>query len=565
MSTLRYRVVGRPGASALVERIRARQAPPAISVVMALLAAGWSAAVLDQRVLGATLPGPGNLAKVLPYLMPGLLLASLLVRRRSTSWLDEAVTIWVTLVLLAVLLLPSLTQGSVTPLAIPLIALSAAAARRWPVQGMFLVALFSASFGSLHAFWNFPVEKAIGLVLAALWVASLTGLLMRGSRPVRLSLGLVLLGAYLLITAVQVMLASDRSVAESGFKDGGWFMLVVLLIAYAGWDRDALQRIARGLLVVAALAGAYAVYRIIAGPALAEYQLFATTAFNFVNGKLKPGGSFGNAQDMGTWMAAIVPFCFAAILTQRGRWRRLAVVACGLCTVAAIESQTRVALVGLACGLLLVLALYEGSRSFPGLRLSTTAVATLVGVALVVGGVALTGDNSSHSFKGLLHPTSDPSFVARKYKWTQALHDLDTHPFGYGVGVASYAGETSGQSFFQAGDTTVDNGFLKIALEQGLVIMGLFAVAVLSILLALIRGALRETEPGSAGIAIGAAGTVVSFLIVMVAEDATANPRSLATWMIVGLGMAVVVGRPAQRRGAGTLSVAAEAAGRKNR
>jgi hypothetical protein len=95
--------------------------------------------------------------------------------------------------------------------------------------------------------------------------------------------------------------------------------------------------------------------------------------------------------------------------------------------------------------------------------------------------------------------------------------------------------------------------------------MGLFVVALAATLLALIRGAMREPEPRGAGIAIGAAGTMISFLVVMLAEDATANPRSLATWMIAGLGLAVVVSRPGHRPEAGTLSVAAEAAGRKNR
>jgi hypothetical protein len=551
----------------------ARPLPPPVSVVLAALAAGWSAAVLDQRLLGATLPGPGNVIKVLPYAMPALLLASILFRNDEVSWLDGATASWVVLVLLAVLLIPKIDSGSLTALAIPAVAATAVVARRWPAATLFVVALFSASFGSLQAFWNFPVEKVTALLLGALWIVSLTGRLFRGSRPVRPSLAMGLLFAYVLITAIMVPLASDRSVAELGFKDSAWFMLIVLLIAYAGWGRDTHQRIAQAILVVATLAGIYAIYRVIAGPAVQEFRLMAQTIYNFSGGKLKPGGSFGSAQSMGTWMAAVVPFAFACVLGMRGRWRILAALASALCVVAALESQLRVGLVGIVVGLLLVLVLYQCAHAFPGARIGTTVVAAVLGVSVLAAGLAISGGHPGHSYAALLHPGSDPSVKERQYKWTQALQDLDTHPFGYGVGSASFAEQVAGQTFFLAGDTNVDNGFLRVALEQGLVIMGVFAIALLAVMLALIRGSVRLPDRRDATIAIGAAGTLASFVVVMVAEDATYSLRSVATWLIVGLGMAVILRRRggsawgsgrAQRAGDGTMSVAAEAGGSSN-
>jgi hypothetical protein len=188
-----------------------------------------------------------------------------------------------------------------------------------------------------------------------------------------------------------------------------------------------------------------------------------------------------------------------------------------------------------------VLAIFQLARGFPGLHLGATLCAALVGGVLVFAGLALTGDSTSHSYRALLHPSSDPSVIAREYKWNQALRDLDTHPFGHGLGTASYAQLTSGEFFNGSGSTTVDNGFLKVALEQGLVIMTLFAAALLGSLLALIRIGVLARDRLAGGIAMGAAGTLLSFAVVMMAEDATANPRSLATWVIVGLGLAVVV------------------------
>jgi hypothetical protein len=518
--------------------------PSPVSIALAALAVAWSGAVLDNKLLGASLPGPGNLVKILPYAMPALVFALLLVRSAEFNRLDEAVAIWVTLVLLAVLLLPKVASGSLTPLAVPAIAVSALVARRWPAGSLLVVATFSASYGSLQAYWNFPVEKATALVLAGLWVASLAGLLFRGSRAVRPSLAMAVFGTYLLITALQVPLAANRHVAGLGFKDGAWFMLTVLLIAYAGWDRATHERIARAIVAVAAAAGLYALYRVVRGPSFPEYKQMAGTIFNFANGKLKPGGSFGSAQNMGTWMSAVVPFTFASILTFRGGWRLVAAGATALCVFAAIESQMRAGLVGIVIGLVVVLVLYQTSRGVPSRsRLGTTLVAAFVGIALITAGLTLTSGPSTHSYRALLNPTADPSFKARQYKWTQALRDLDTHPFGYGVGTASFAGQTAGGLYFQAGDTNVDNGFLKIALEQGLVIMGVLVIGLLAIQLALIRGSVRQRDRVSAGIVFGAAGTLASFLIVMVAEDATYSLRSMAAWLITGLGMAVVLSR----------------------
>jgi hypothetical protein len=524
----------------------ARPLPSPLSLVLAVLATGWSAAVLDQRLLGATLPGPGNLIKLLPYLMPALLAAVVLFRNDELSWLDGATISWVVLVLLAVLLIPKIDSGSLTALAIPAIAATAILVRKWPAATLFVVVLFSASYGSVQAFWQFPVEKAVGLLLGALWIVSIVGVVFRGSRRFRPSVAMTLLFAYLLITAIMVPLASDRTVAQLGFKDSAWFMLIVLLIAYAGWDGETHQRIAKAILVVATAASGYALYRVIAGPAVQEYRQMATTAFNFSGGKLKPGGSFGSGQSLGTWMSAVVPFAFACVLGLRGPWRVLAALAAGLCTVAALESQLRVGLLGIVVGLVLVLALYQAARAFPGTRIGTTVAAALLGVALIGGGLALSGGHPEHSYTALLHSGSDPSVKERQYKWNQALQDLDTHPFGYGVGSASFAEQLAGKTIFLAGDTNIDNGFLRVALEQGLLIMAVFAVALLAVMLALIRGSVRVRDRDAAAIAIGAAGTLASFVVVMMAEDATYSLRSVVTWVIVGLGMAVVLGRRPQ-------------------
>lgn len=512
-------------------------------------------ATIAHKLHGTALPGPGNATKLLPYSMPVLLLASLLVRRTRIDGLDRLTMAWTALVLVAVLLLPKLVAGSLTAWAVPGVFAVAAIAQRRPATMVTLALFFSAALGSFHAFWNFPSTKAISLCLAGLWVASLCGLLVRGSRRLRLSAALWLWTGYLLITALMVPLAPVSHVATVGFEYGPWFMLAVPLLATGGWDRETLDRISRGVLLVAVLAGGYALYRVFAGPARQELALLELTPYNFVGGKLKAAGSFSSPQDMGTWMASIVPFCFAQMLTRKDRWRLLAVVACALCAFATLKSDLRVGLIGIIAGLVLTVVLYEASGGFPGLRLRTTGFAAMLGVAVVVGALALAGNSATHSYTGLLHPTHDQSYVDRVAKWSQALDSLRTEPFGYGIGSGSLQSDSATGLFSATGDTSVDNGFLKVALEQGLVIMVLFAAALLLMLGAMIRAAIRCTDPLDARLAIGGSAVLLSYLVVMMAEDASYDPRALATWIPVGLGMAAVTAiRPAAAQPAASSS-----------
>jgi O-Antigen ligase len=540
----RRRAPDRRNRSALeVALDRAAAAPSTLTIVLAILSAAWSIATIYVRFKGGTLPGPGKVTKLVPYAMPAVLALSLLIKKdRPVSWLDQVCWVWTALVLLAVLLVPSVGRGSTTDLiAILAGGVAAAVARRWPSFALFVVALMSASYGSLDAIWNFPSSKLMALALAGLWVSLIAQVILDGSRPVRLSVGLWLFIAYLAITAIMVPLAPDRFVADYSFKNVDWYFMVVPLLAWSGWQRSTHDRMAKTLLLVALAAGGYAVFRVIVGPAHKELLQFESTPYNFTpNGKLKPGGSFATAQDMGTWMAFLVPFCFAQLLSRRDVWRVVALAAMGLCTIAAVESNTRIALVGIGAGLVLVLALYAFSPAFPGLRLGVTFAAVVLGVAAIAGALLVTGNNVSHSYSGLLHPTSDPSYIAREAKWSQALDAIRTEPFGSGVGTASQA-EQYAALFSATGDTEVDNGYLRIALEQGLVIMILFAAALAGMLVALVVTSFKRGEMPGAALTIGAAGTLLSYAVVMMAEDASADPRALGAWIPIGLGMAVVV------------------------
>ncbi len=513
-----------------------------ISVALAALSVAWSIAVFYVKFDRGTLPGPAQLISALPYLMPAVMLAALLIRPGRGNWLDQLSWLWTLLVMLAALLVPKVAEGSTaTLIALPAIAAASMVAKRWPTIALGLAVVMSCAYGTLEATWSVPVGKLLALGLAALWVSSLVGLLVSGSRPVRPSAGLLLFVAYLVITAIMVLLASNRSVANYSFKNVDWYMMIVPLLAWAGWRRDTHDRMAKLILLCAIGAGAYAILRIIIGPSHKELVAFTASQYNFdPNGKLKPGGSFASAQDMGTWMALIVPFCFAQALARRDWWRLVAALAVGVCAISAVESSTRIAFAGMLAGLVLVVVLYASSRGFSGVRIGTTAVAVVAGAAALVAALVITGNNASHSYSALLHPGKDESVVLREAKWSQALSQIRSEPFGFGVGTAG-TGEANASLYSATGDTSIDNGYLRIALEQGLVIMIVFCVALGAMLLAIIRAGLARGESTGATIAIGGAGALLSYAVVMMAEDASADPRALAVWVPVGLAMAVAL------------------------
>lgn len=427
--------------------------------------------------------------------------------------------------------------------AIPAVAVSAWLFNRHPAVGALVVVVISGAYGSLIAFIAFPITKTIHLVLAGLWLAAIWAYLLKGrERPIWLWPGVLALAGYLFVTVSELLAAGSVATALPSFAESGWYMLAFLLVGYAGWRARAYAAVSRGVLVVAALVGAYATLRWITGPAPAEEAVAASTPFNFVGDELKVVGSFPTGQDLGGWTAAVTPFCVALALALRGGWRVLAVAAGSLCMIALVGSQLRIALAAVMGSVALVVLLYGFARSFPGVKAARSLPIVLAVLAIGGGAFALTGGSSdpvNHSYASLFKPSrSDQSVDDRLYKWEQALNDLEGKPFGYGIGTASFIGQRSGRFYLNIGARNIDNGYLKIALEQGFVVMVLFTAGLALLVVGLSRRAIFAVDREQAGVAIGAAGTLLSFMILMLAAAFTDGPRSLIVWIIVGLGVA---------------------------
>lgn len=426
--------------------------------------------------------------------------------------------------------------------AIPAVALSAWLFGRYPAAGALVVVVMSGMYGSLIAFASFPITKTIHLALAGLWLAAIWAYLIKGrDRPIWLWPGVVVLAGYMFFTVAALVASDTFDQGLASYAESGWYMLTFILVGYAGWRASAYSSLVRGVLLVALVVGAYATLRWIIGPAAAEAKI-ATTQFNFVGDELKVVGSFPSGQDLGGWTAAVIPFCVALAVALGGRWRVLAIAAASLCMIGLVGSQLRIALAAVLVSTALVFLLHGFAKSFPGVRAARSLPIVLVALAIGGGAFALTGgsaDPVNHSYASLFNPTrNDPSVGQRLYKWEQALDDLDGKPFGYGIGTASFIELRPGRFYLNIGANNIDNGYLKIALEQGFMVMVVFTLGLLLLVVGLSRRAILTADREKAGVAMGAAGTLLSFLILMVAAPFTDGPRSLIVWIIVGAGVA---------------------------
>jgi hypothetical protein len=483
---------------------------------------------------------------VMVYGLP-LVLAGLVVfdERLARNQALRVALLFAGAVLLAHVAANRIEAGSFGIVALPAVLIAAAVITRRPLIPVAVMIAMSGFYGDLTAYWQFPYQKTVqlmlgGLLIALIWRALVTG----RDYTIRLTAGLTLMVVYLYATLLQTVLNAGNHAAWHGFNSSALYIIGALLIAVAGWRSGTQEKAAKILLVGIVAVGGYAVYRWIVGVSVQEFVFYGQQPFNYVGTKLKLLGSFPGGQDLGGWTASVIPFCLAMALTFRDRWRAIAVAAGGLCAVAMIGSQLRIAVPAVAFGALVVILLHDSARAFHGLRLGTTAAA--IALVIAMGGVAygVTGgseDSSTHGYATLLHKNArrhDVSVTQRLYKWQTAVRDLRAHPFGYGMGSANANSFQYLPRVLSIGSFNVDNGYLRIALEQGFMLMILYGGMLIVLAIDLGRNSVRAPTPLSAGLAIGAAGTIVSFIVLLVAGAFEDGARAIVVWLIAGLGLA---------------------------
>lgn len=466
------------------------------------------------------------------------------------------------LVLACLALLAALTVAGAPLylLALPALVVGTAVSLARPAETVVGILVLGGFIGTIIAFLGLPVDALAGAGLGCLWLAVL-GLHLSGHARVRLWLwpALIPFVLYGLVSAAQMATSDSLTYAFADFRITVWYMLAVPLLALAPWDARTFRRIALGLVALALAVGLYALYRYVVGPSPEEFVLARNSIQRIAASvPIRFFGSFLSAFQLAAWCATAIPLLLAVAFAARRWWRLAAVAAIGLLTFATFASDVRTGLVALIAGAAVTLALLIASRAFASRRIAASFLA-LIGAVLVGGGAyaaVVAGDEAtSDRFAKILNPTEDFAFQERLTRWEEALKVVDEQPFGHGLGTQGHVGQNENPAG-QTGPFNLDSAYLKVGIQQGYLVMILFALAQLALLAALAHRAILTRDPWRAALGVGAAGTLVAQMILFFNGIYSEGVTALSAWIVIGLGCAQFtspdrLGRDARPEGAG--------------
>jgi hypothetical protein len=437
-------------------------------------------------------------------------------------------------------------------LAVPAGVAAGIACRKRPDLAILALFATASAFGAIDAFAPIPPSKLVDLLLAGLWLGVAWRRIVGGERvQLRLLPGIVLLLAFAVITLAQVIAAPSLSFGIHTFVSTGLYLLTVVLVGASDLDEERLKTVAKGIVAIAVLVAAYAVLRDVIGPAAKERAIASRQPFNFKDGKLLLFGSFESRHQLGLWCALVVPFCAGMAAILRGRWRIAALAVIPLCAVALVASESRAALVAAIIGLAVVLALHSMGRAFPGPRLGVVVAAVIVIAGGGAAAIVLSGGNENETtkkFTVVLHPNDDAAYRARVAKWDETLRAIRKQPMGHGLGTANQLQQQQGR-FVSIGSFSIDNSYLRVGYEQGILPALIYIAGLLALTLALIRRAAITADPAGAGLALAAAGAMVAYVVVLYPSNAFDGYTALAAWLLAGIGIApFLAAAPSARR-----------------
>jgi hypothetical protein len=451
------------------------------------------------------------------------------------------------------LMFASVTQDApLLALAVPGILATAVVCARWPAAALATVLVFSGTFGSLQAFGLFSPGLLVDLLLAGLLVGLLIShAVNERERPWWIWPGMALTCLYILITFFEIATALSVRIGFEAFRYSAWYMLVLPLVALAGWRLGTYVRLSKAIVAITLLVAGYAVLRLVIGASSSE-QAFAvesTGVFNVVDGELKLIGSFTGRHQLAFWVTCAAPFCLAAALAGRGLWKVAALVATGLCFAATFGTEVRVALPALLAGSGAVILLFQLSGGLGGPNLGRTVTVSAIVLAVGAGLFTWVLGDSSDRYSAIFSPSGDISYEQRLIKWDQALADIEDAPFGNGLGSAGRVQELAVTPYRSQGAYNIDSSYLLIAYQQGFPVLALFAAAMLALLAGLARQAMRVGDGVVRGIAIGGVGTLAAGLAMFASGEYIDGLIAVALWIPVGAAVGAVVSQDRPKQG----------------
>lgn len=510
-------------------------------LVGGVLLLGWAGTLSAWRLGFARPPVNRDMITTLTYAVPLSLAAIALFRRIPSLAILAGVAL---AVMLALVLPPEIARDPKLAWAFPAAAVGGVVTKRYPLASLSAVFALAGTYGTITAYTGVPADSVMDKVVDGLWIGVL-GHLLIGHRAagIRRTPTYWLLGAFLVVCALFALSTTPLAVGIRAFRLVPLFLSAVLLVGYGGFSRRTLDLLARVMVVVCLIVAAYAALRWAIGASAKEAHLQKTSLdrqFNKIGitNDTKVQGSLPNGYLLGLWMACTIPLLIAAAVSWRGPFRVVAAAAVPLSAIGLLGSAQRVGLAAAVAGGLTIIVIHVLSRGSRGHRLgvAAAAVAGLFVAATVVYPLVLDNPEKQKRYESLLNPGQDGPFRERVEKWRATLDDIQEKPWGHGLGSGNP--QAVNHRFFDVAILEIDNSYLMIAWEQGLVVMAFFIAVMLVLLFELLRFSVWTRGPGESALSGAAAGTLVAMLVEFTANDLIYSPPIVAGWMIVGLGVA---------------------------
>ena len=430
--------------------------------------------------------------------------------------------------------------------AAPAALLGAIAASRYPAAAVVAVFAITGVIGTLTAFTALPVTKTVDFLLLCLWLG-VAGTYVFGNPPRRPWLwpGLIAPGVYLAVSAFQILLADNLDLGFTSFRASTWYMSAAILVGIAPWPQGSLARLARGVAVAALLVGVYCTFRFLTGESAQEYAAARAAAPTLDD---RFSGSMLSANQLSAWCGTTIPFCLALAVGWRGRWRLVALGAVGSLAIVLLATDVRGGVAAAVVGVLLTLLLHQLAPVFPG-RLGVGLLVTALVASVSIGAfvVAAEGTGRADRLESLLDPADDVTYSERLKRWDLAVDVIGENPLGLGLGTVGQVAVVKNPAG-SAVDPNLDSSYLKIGLEQGVVVMGLFIFGLFALLVGTAVRALRSVTPETASLAIGGCGSLAALLVLFYSGLYIEGMPIVSGWLLVGLGVAAVTVRDVERR-----------------
>ena len=364
-------------------------------------------------------------------------------------------------------------------------------------------------------------SKLAGLLLAVSWLAYLTthGARGRNFMAVHGTFTLVL-GAFLTWAALSTLWAESPIAGAGSVVRYSLNVLLFLIVFTAASTRS------RALAVIVAFVAAATLSAI--------FGLVTPAQFDEGEGLTRFGGSVGEPNEFAALVGAalMLAAALAAAAVRAPALRLAAIGSAGLCTATMFLSLSRAALVALASGLLVAVAVAGRYRG------AAAVVAVVIGVSGVTYFAVLAPPESRERV------TYAEGGSGRTDIWTVGWRMVEDEPLR-GIGAGNFQttsvhyllepGAIERDEFIVDQPKVAHNIYLQVLAELGVVGLALFLAILGFSLVCALKAAKRFNAAGDGQMAIISRGLVVALVALLAADFFASEQHSKQLWLLLGL------------------------------